>query len=414
MKFKKKTVMILSFALGTLMFATTAMAEVTTKSGYDQLKDSLKYTGKQATTGLSNYTLDMSTVIKDGNTVVYSQNTTNKYDIANRAMENITETYDGNNTIKGYYYTDNSTRIVQNLQGKDNNSTDTYYVTNFKDNKNDNWIKNPFDEERTADIEKIADAIVGNLKDAVVVSIKQDGTKELSGTVNNTQIPSIVNALVSFQFKNAFDSRFSKMPKLTKDIFVKDAKGNMTTDKNGLIKTALASGVLSGKDKNGQAHNLTFEVLAKITNVASTTVKKPDLSGKKTIENTETSYSQEITNPEKYIGKYNNNITTEKDGKFIKIGESTVSIEKIDSKTLSGTYEEKYISGYENQNTKFNFTGKFMTDKGAESNANLTLNNDSKKDIKGHLYLYPNSPVINFSMDYNNNMGSSTYSKIFN
>ena len=44
MKLKKKAIMIMSFSLGTLLFATTALAEVTSKSGYDQVKDAMKFT----------------------------------------------------------------------------------------------------------------------------------------------------------------------------------------------------------------------------------------------------------------------------------------------------------------------------------------------------------------------------------
>lgn len=417
MKFRKKTVMAISFALGTLMFTTTALAEVTTKSGYDQLKDSLKYTGKQVTIGLSSYSLDMNFVIKDGSTVVYSQNTTNKYDITNRAMENIGEIYDGNNKDDNYYYADKNI-LISKVKG--NGTEDFYTVTNFTNgNKNTKWLSNPFDEERTGDLEKIADAIVGNLRDAVVVNTKQDGTKELSGTLNNTQIPSIVNALVSFQFKNTYgnenNSRFAKMPKLSKDIFIKDAKGTITTDKNGLIKNALASGVLSGKDKNNEIHNLTFETLYKISNVNSTTVKKPDLSGKKTIENQASSNYDKLSNPEKYIGKYTTNITIEKDGKFIKIGEGTVNIERINTETVSGTYEEKYIAGYENRNKLFNFTGNFYKDKNhSPFSADLTVTDAPKKTIKGYLNLNPSNPTINFAIPDSNYNGSGLYEKIFN
>ena len=38
MKFKKKTVMLVSFALGTLLVATTALADIANKSGYDQFE----------------------------------------------------------------------------------------------------------------------------------------------------------------------------------------------------------------------------------------------------------------------------------------------------------------------------------------------------------------------------------------
>lgn len=418
MKLRKKTVMAISFALGTLMFATTAMAEVTTKSGYEQLKDSLKYTGKQTSKGLSSYTLDNSISIKDGNTVVYSSNTTSKYDITNTATEKITEGFNGKDKNNDYFYNDKNTAISK-VTG--NKTEDNYSVTNFTNgNKNINLSKNPFEEDKAADIEKIADALVGSLKDAIIVNVKNDGSKELSSTINNTQIPSIVNALASFQFKNSYgnehDARFSKMPKLTKDIFVKDVKGNVTTDKNGLIKTATASGVLSGKDKNNQIHNLIFEATYKISNINSTKVSKPDLTGKKVRENTQSSYDYDkLTNPEKYIGKYISNIVEEKDGKFIKIGEATVNIEKINTEIVTGSYEAKYMPEYEKRNEKFNFTGKFYKEKNRSPfDAELSLNNSNEKNLEGHLYLNPESPSINFYINNQNSRGfDSNYNKFF-
>ena len=49
MKMRKKTGMILALAIGATVFVTTAAAEVTTNSGYDQLKTTLKFTAEQLT-----------------------------------------------------------------------------------------------------------------------------------------------------------------------------------------------------------------------------------------------------------------------------------------------------------------------------------------------------------------------------
>lgn len=410
MKLGKKTAMAISFTVGIMMFATTAFAEVTSKSGYDQLKDSLKYTAKSCTGGLSNYTMDMSFVIKDGTNVVYSSSNLSKYDVSNKSKEDINTIYDGSKKTEGYYYIDKNS-IINKAQ-----NSPAYYVTNFTDDTN--WrMTNPFDEDRASDIEKIADAIVGNLKDSVAVNVKQDGSRELSGSLNNTQIPSLINALVSFQFKNSFggNNNSINIPKLTDNIFVKNVRGSAVTDKNGLIKTALGSGVISGTDKNGQNHNLTFEMLVKIVDVNSTTVKKPDLSGKKTVVQTaKSSKAAKLSNPEKYIGKYTNNIVTEKDGKFIKIGESIVNIEKIDTNAVSGTYETKYIKGYEDRNQKLNFSGNFSKqNSGDDFNANFTATADSKETAKGHLYLNPNYANINFYFETNGPVFNPQYDKVF-
>jgi len=77
MKLKKKTAMLLSFTVGTLMFASTAMAEVMSKSGYEQLKDSIKYSAESLTSDLKSYTLDMSLTLKADGTVIASETSSN-------------------------------------------------------------------------------------------------------------------------------------------------------------------------------------------------------------------------------------------------------------------------------------------------------------------------------------------------
>ena len=82
MKLNKKSATIISFALGSVMFATTAMAQVLSKSGYDELKDSVKYTAESATTKLTSYTGDMSIIIKDNGTAIYSEDSLSKVDVS--------------------------------------------------------------------------------------------------------------------------------------------------------------------------------------------------------------------------------------------------------------------------------------------------------------------------------------------
>ncbi|AJA46623.1 hypothetical protein CPAST_c05230 [Clostridium pasteurianum DSM 525 = ATCC 6013] len=421
MKFKKKTLMAISFALGTLMFASTAMAEAATKSGYEQMKDSLKYTGKQTSTGLSSYTMEGSMIIKDGSTIVSYENSINKYNLTNKTKETIGETYNGKSKKGSYMYLDKNTAISKytGQESSDGYKNDSYYVTNYKshDNTEPNILPhNPFEQAGAEDLEKIADALVGNLKDIVAVNVKQDGSKELSGTVNNTQIPSIANALLSYKFKDMFNSNdpnYSKMPKLIEDISIKNVKGNMTIDKSDLIKTGLVSGIISGKDKNNTFHDLTFEMMLKIYDVNSTKINKPDLSGKNVIEETKTSNYDKLTNPEKYIGKYTSTIAIEKDGKFIKIGESTVNIEKIDTENISGTYEEKYLPGYEKSNSKkFSFTGKFYKDKNHSPYA-AKITSDSEKNLDGEIYLNSDAATIDISSPNLNASGHGSYTKVF-
>ncbi|TDT58469.1 hypothetical protein [Fonticella tunisiensis] len=347
MKLKKKTAMLISLAVGVFLFGSTALAEIASKGGYEQMKDALKITADNMATKMKSYTTDMSFVMKDNGNVIYSDNIVTKIDVSKK-VEEITETrVDGNKKFESFRYRDRERYINYN------SDQDVYYVHELSGSgKEDVFLpnQNPFKQKEAADIERIVDAFVGNLKDYVVVSQNSDGSKELSGTLSESQIPALVNAIVSFQFKNEFGYRASLgngIPRMTKDIYVKEIKGKMVVDKNGIVQSVLGTGILYGKDDNDKEHNITFEVLGKLTNVNSTTVKKPDLTGKK-VEKIVSPSENGVGNPESYIGTYKNNIVIQKDGKFIKIGERIVEITSFDGKNISGKYREEYLKGYEN------------------------------------------------------------------
>lgn len=419
MKLKKKPAMLISLAIGTVMFATTAMAEIASKSGYEQLKDAMKYTGDSCTSSskLSNYTMEMSFFIKDNGNIVASEESTRKYDLSKYARENISKTFDGKNTTDGYYYSDKSCNIVRNSE------QDVYYVNESPNYANNKFITNPFKEKEAGDIEKIADALVGNLKDSVVVKENSDGSKELSASLTETQIPSIVNAVTSFQFKrqsgsyNRTDNK-NTMPKITNDIFVKDIKGNMTLDKDGLIQSALGTGILSGKDEDGTEHNLSLEVLFKITNINSTIVNKIDLTGKKvekSVQNSENDRSK-LNNPDKFIGSYKNDIIIEEDGKFQKIGERNLTIAHIDDKNIAGNYKEEYFKGYEDYSTNkksFNFDAKFNDKDNFDANFDYT--NSNGKINNGDIYINSYSAKIYFNLHEQSGkvLEGSEFSRVF-
>ncbi|WP_333860933.1 hypothetical protein [Clostridium sp.] len=419
MKLKKKTAMVISFTVGIMMFATTAMAEVASKSGYDQLKDSLKYTAENCTSTLSNFTVDASLVIKDNGNTIISENTINKYDMDKNSEESINTDIKGSTKIERYYYRDKNSYITKNPSINGN----IYYLTEYSNEKDKNLsvLENPFKEDKAADIEKIADAVVGNLKDSVTVTEKQDGTKEISGSLNNTQIPTLINALTSFKFKSSYGNIISSenvMPKLTKNIFVDSIKGNMTTDKNGLVKTILASGTLNGIDKNGVEHQLSLEFLIKLQNINSTEVIKPDLSKEKVVKNIEKDYSK-LSNPEKYIGKYTSDIIIEDDDKFKKIGEAFLNIESIDNKIIKGSYSKQYLEGYENyanDNESIKFTGTLGQNQDNFS-GKFTGTTEADKKVSGFIYIRPNEPSLNFNIDGDVNSNvllDDTYRKILN
>jgi hypothetical protein len=395
MKFSKKTTMILSFALGTIMFATTAIAEIASKGGYDLLKDSLKYTAESVSTTFSSYTMDASFVMKADGTVVSSETSTNKFDGSRHASETSTTSIHGKTKDDYYCYSDKNVRISKN------SATPIYYLTELTSHQEVESFRNPFKEEGADDMERIADILVGNLKEAVIVKENSDGSKELSGSLDESQIPALINAIVSLQTKNEFRSRQdmdSTMPKITKDVFVKEVSGKMIVDKNGLMQSITGKGTISGKDDNGKEHTLTFDLSAKLYNVNSTKVTKPDLSGKKVEKDIEIDRSK-LTNPKKYIGKYKTDILIEKGDKFEKIGERIVEITSINETSVSGKYYEQSVPGYEDyfSNKKsFTFSGTFQKD---SLDAPYTATNADGNTVKGYIYIDQWSGKINFNID---------------
>jgi hypothetical protein len=398
MKLKKKTVMLLSFAMGTLLFTTNALAEVASKSGYDQMKDALKNTAESCSSKLSNYTMDTSFVMKDNNEIVSSFNQVSKCDSIKGAREDKSTSIDYQNIKKeNYTYNDKNSNI------NFNSSQNIYYVNEYDQPNGLTTFRNPFKEKSANDLEKIADAVIGNLKDYVLVSVKPDGSKELSGSLSESQIPALVNAVTSFEFKNSFGGYYAARlrvntntaPKIASDIFVKNVKGNIVVNKNGLIESILGTGTLSGKDDKGTEHTMTFEVLGKLHDVNTTVISKPDLTGKKVQKNTKSEIANK-PNLKSYTGQYKGDIVINKDGKLEKIGEKIIDIERSDDKVIAGRYHEEFKKGYEEyaaDRKDFKFQASFDKD---PYNASYNYTNSAGKSAQGNIGLTPYGTKLYF------------------
>jgi hypothetical protein len=408
MKFKKKTAMLVSFTLGTLLVATTALADIVNKSGYDQLKDALKVTAEQSSEKFDSYTMDFSVAMKDNGKTLMTENEIQKYDRSKSASENISSGI----SIRGeknssQNYSDKKTQI------RVTEGDPTYYVTEFTKEREDKAFTNPFKEDEAEDIEKIVDAVVGSLKDHVVVTNNPDGSKGFAGSLTEVQIPPLVNAVASFALKEELNNgREDNLPHLTKDVFVKEVKGTAKVNKDGVMENILGTVVFSGKDDKGTAHDISVEVLAKLSGINSTKVTKPDLTGKKVITNTANNEDSgsEIAKPEKFVGKFHNDILIEKDGKFVKAGERILVIAHFDNKSVAGQYTEEYKPGFEDYaKNKRDF--KFDAKKSEEKNSS-GFDITTESGTKGDLYINGHDGKIEFHMN-NSSTGGVQYDSTF-
>lgn len=340
MKLSKKSITVLSFTVGACLFVTTAFADTLLGSGYDRLKDSVKNTAAQMEKDLNNYTVETLYTLKDNNQTLLESSHTEKFDTQQQVTEetSVTKTAKGEPTSR-YSYSDSKVSIDKN--GTDN----TYYVMEYPANmkRKGSSFENPFKEKGAQEIEKIVDAVVGGLKDYVQVEEGSEGGKVYSGSLSETQVPAILNAVTSFGVQQMLSNE-SDLPVIESDVFVKRVVGSAVENKAGYLENVTGDITLSGKDKNGVQHDLNLNVLVKLSAVGNTKIVKPDISGANVEK---VNYANGFSS--KYVGTYKNDIIMDKDGKFVKIGERKLEITSVDNGKVTGKYTETVNPGFESQ-----------------------------------------------------------------
>ncbi|WP_248929707.1 hypothetical protein [Paenibacillus hamazuiensis] len=384
MKLSKKTVTALTFTIGACVFISTAFADMALGTGYDRLKSSVKTTAAQMEKGLDSYTMEALFTLKDNNKTLLQGSTYSKVDTVAKARENSTSTqYTNGETSTDYSYSDPKMSVWK-VQLEDK-----YYVTEYPDGKGRESgmdFRNPFNEKGAPEVEKIVDAFVGGLKDYVQVEEKQDGGKMYSGSLSEAQVPAVVNAVSSFVVKKMISeqSRSDKnvdMPEIDSDIFVKKMTGSAVENKNGLLENMTGDIVLSGKDKKGNQHDLTLNVVLKLSDVGKTKIVLPDLTGANV---------EKVSNTggfsSKFVGKYKNDIVAEKDGKFVKIGERTLEITNVTQDKVTGKYSETVKPGFQAQHPDtYNFTFEYNPN-GSQSIPTFTYTNAKGEQEQGQIH----------------------------
>jgi len=343
MKRSKKKMTTLAFTLGTCVFVSTAFADVLLGSGYDRLKESAKITAEQMEKGMNNYTFEMLFTLKDNDRTLLQATTHQKMDTTRDVTESSTVTqYASGHSTSRYNYTDKKQNIWK--YGPENK----YYVTDYPEDYERGTLTNPFNEPGAAEVEKIIDAVVGNLKDYVQAEESPNGGKVYSGSLSETQVPAVVNAVSSFGIKqmirdqNRMDENHLQMEEIESDIYVKKVTGTAIENQAGILEHVTGDVILSGKDKNGVQHDLTLSVVFNLSDIGKTKITKPNLNG---ADVEKISHFGGLTSS--YVGTYKNNIVIEKNGEFLKIGERTLEITSVEDGVIKGNYTETVKPGFE-------------------------------------------------------------------
>lgn len=397
MKLNKKALAPLCIILGIIMMATTAFAEVMTRSAYDQLKDAVKTTSARMSAGVNNYTLKTTWSLSGDGKVLMNAVSSQKTDGSKSESSGQTTDFQGLKQIN-YNYSDTAQSIWYN------SFDDTYYVNEYRNDRLEDGIGwsdesmnyDPLADEHIADLERILDAAVGNLRNYVTVAVQEDGSRIFAGSLSDTQIPALINAIASFATKQFLGSNVTGMHhepmsdatsinpalNLKGDVFISQMTGSAKADPDGLLTAATFNIVLSGRDADGQPHDLIFDVSLAMSDIGTTVVSLPDLTGKNVVVSQHDNPSASDRLSAKYVGTYRNDIIVEENGSFSKVGERTVVIESIDPDQVSGRYYETYRDGSDDNATAFTFSAPNIDPYGI----NFMYTDDGGRSGNGSIY----------------------------
>ena len=139
-------------------------------------------------------------------------------------------------------------------------------------------------EERLNDLEKVFDALIGNLANLVQEEASPEGGSHFSGTVINAQLSPLIQALGSFYGSTIMErvildngNVFSRAR--VNDISIDQITGDAWQTSEGLLNKVTVQIKLHGTDETGKLRQVQIDLGYEIIDVASTTIQLPDLTG---------------------------------------------------------------------------------------------------------------------------------------
>ncbi|MDB5056020.1 MAG: hypothetical protein JWM44_4070 [Bacilli bacterium] len=279
---KKGFVILGAVGISSVVMVTSGFAAMASTSGYSVYKDAIKATraldSVSASGGLS--------LIDNGASLI---------NVTGTAKANLTnETQSGSATIDSNgkkqtidFYRQNNQSIIKN------SDSDVYYQEQGRAEKK-NKNEKPESKQIPTEVENIIDSLVGNLQNSVTLDNKADGTKDVSVSLSNAQLPPVVNAVGSLLIKNALDGKELNqkqgeipgfdlkpaLPALTQNIIIEQVDLKATINAANFIQHQEASITVSGKDAKGVSHQVVLQLTADLNGFNGTTADTIDLTGK--------------------------------------------------------------------------------------------------------------------------------------
>lgn len=292
---KKKLAMVgAGLTIGSALLVTSAFADIGgAGGGYEAYKTAIKTTAA-AENATQHYVLS----VKDNGAELLNVNGTLKESRKAGGVSGSAEIAAGAASERLEFYHQDGAMIFKS------GSSDTYNVATEK-NEADRADSHDWDRQDPAvgqGLEKLVDALVGNLKNNVNLSKEADGTQAIDMTLKGSQIPAALNVIGSLVVKEALNAENAhrdsalkdtgvvgidlsrldaKLPRLTQDVNVDEVSLRAEIDANHYIVHQVVELAVTGKDEAGVSHRLAVSADIDTSDVNGTTPDTVDLTGKK-------------------------------------------------------------------------------------------------------------------------------------
>lgn len=303
MKFNKKSIMAISLVVGAVMLSTSAFANYINSSGYTACKEAGKKLLKE-----KNYTLALDGKVNIDDEEAYSINIKQllnadgdvKLNLISKSTDcgDVSENeeyFQDGQRITGHKYTDTETdsSVPTNKDMEYYIYDDEMYSDSVGDLFNVTENSNDLIDKEIRFAELAMDAVVGDLKNNVILVNTDNDINTYAIDLESYQIPEIVNvglslatgfAVSDYEYtEEELQQEYEYSPglKVAKDMKVENGNLKVGLDNEGRLVSADCTINFSGKDLSDNPHNASIIFSISVSDYGTTQPQRFDVSGKK-------------------------------------------------------------------------------------------------------------------------------------
>lgn len=293
---KKSVIATIAAVSGAVIFSSAAIANYTTANGYEVVKDSLF-----GLFGTENYTFDLEVSMDVDDEYGLKVNNRVEMDNPNKRcyMRDIESTNfpTSEDSYQSQRWYNDKVAIYQTRDNEPHGYISEYdkYTNMFSDEIFG-------DADTTSKVlyfmEVALDTAAGDLKNNFIYRGTEDGVKTYSLSLDAIQIPELINAGLS-AFTSVASDEYDRHEASSEEeewaaniitmdnVYTDSINGVFTVNEDNSFNSGEVSATVTGKDKNGDVHNITFRVVVNMSDVGSTVPQEaPENVNIATIEST--------------------------------------------------------------------------------------------------------------------------------